>query len=332
MSPKSNEYQTFKYDASPFFFYIDVLPLNLTQYEIPHHAELLKQVQSNPIMPLPMRIDRVFSGKSTILIRPKNPISFSINEKIAIINPQPFIQSGIKKLLYFTEIRASGEFALSLTLKNAEAWWNSTKFLYGRMRSLEEDFVAFINAYLHIMVQSKINDEDLIGAAIQYCGLIRDICEKRIHENYILVEMKGKTKRVDLYKAKEGKVIEKRFKRTKRDLLYPAFVDIEVLNLEGVGYSQLYSENISIKAKAMKYIPLLFYDDLLECMLQNLKILEEDNCEIIDPSILLDNNIIKVIDKETPNLEQYSWLREFEDININSIMNSFDPTFSYDLR
>jgi len=212
-SPKPREYETFNYDASPFFFYIDVLPLELFQYDIPHHVELLKEVQFNPIMPLPLRVDRVFSGKSSVLIRPRDPVSFSINENIAIINPEPFIQSGIKKLLYFTEVRASGEFAMSLTLENAELWWNSTRFLYGRLRALEEDFTAFLKAYILIMVKAKIESEDLISAAIQYCELIRDICNKRIQENRIVVETKKKEKLVDLYKMKDAKVIEKRLKR-----------------------------------------------------------------------------------------------------------------------
>ena len=330
MSPKRREYKTFKYDASPFFFYIDVLPLDLSQYDIPHHAELLKEVQSNPIMPLPLRVDRVLSGKSSILIRPRDPVSFSINENIAIINPQPFIQSGIKKLLYFTEVRASREFVLSLTLENAEEWWSSTKFLYGRLRTLEEDFVAFLKAYLHIMVKAKINNDDLNSAARQYCELIRDICNKRIQEKYILVELKEKEKLVDLYKMKEGDVFEKRFKKTRRELLYPEFVDIEVVDFEEAGYSQFNSKKF--KGKAMKYIPLLFYDDLLECMLQNLEILKENECEIIDPSILLDKNIIKLVDKDTSGLDQYTWLKDFNQIKIDSVMNSFKPTFPYDLR
>ena len=332
MSPKPREYTTFKYDASPFFFYIDVLPLDLSQYDIPHHADLLKEVQSNPIMPLPLRIDRVFSGESSILIRPRDPVSFSINENIAIINPQPFIQSGIKKLLYFTEVRASREFALSLTLENAEVWWNSTKFLYGRLRTLEEDFAAFLKAYIHIMVKAKIESEDLISAAIQYCELIRDICDKRIREKHIIVETKKKEKLVDLYKMKDGKVIEKRFKRVDSKLLYPSFVDIEVMNLEGVEFSNIKDKELKIKSIIMKYIPLLFYDDLLECMLQNLGTLQEFEGDIIDPSFLLENDIVKLYDKEIPNPDQYTWLKEFDEINIGSIMNSFEPTFPYDLR
>jgi hypothetical protein len=293
---------------------------------------MLESVQSSPIMPLPLRVDRVFNGKSTILIRPREPVSFSIDEYLAVINPQPFIQSGITKLLYFTEVRASREFVSSLTLENALEWWNSTKNLYGKLISLEEDFVAFLKAYLHIMVKAKVNNEDLISAATKYCELIRDVCDQRIQEKYIIVEMKEKEKLVDLYEMKEGKVFEKGFKRTRRELLLPTFVDIEVLDLEEVGYPFINSKNIKLKAKAMKYIPLLFYDDLLECMLQNLEILKDYEGKIINPSFLLENNVIKLLDKETSNLEQYSWLKEFEEININLIMNTFEPTFPYDLR
>jgi len=332
MSPKPKEYQIFKYDASPFFFYIDVLPIDVSQYDIPHHVEMLKKVQSNPIIPIPLRVDRVFSGKSTILIRPREPVSFILDENLAVINPQPFIQSGITKLLYFTEVRTSSEFASSLTLENALDWWNSTKNLYGKLKSLEEDFAAFLKAYLHIMVNAKVNDEDLISAATRYCELIRDICNQRIQEKYIIVEIKEKEKLLDLYKIKEGKVFENRFKRTRRELLYPTFVDIEVLDLEEVGYPSINSKNIKFKAKAMKYIPLLFYDDLLECMLQNLEILKDFEGKIIDPSFLLERNLIKLLNKETSNLEQYTWLKEFDEIKIDSIMNSFEPTFPYDLR
>jgi len=332
MSPKSKVFRTFKFDASPFFFYIDVLPLDLSQYDIPHHVEMLKEVQSNPIIPLPLRIDRVFNGKSSILIRPREPVSFSINENIAVINPQPFIESGIHKLLHFTEIRASREFTLSLTPDNAKKWWNSTKYFYGSLKALEEDFVAFLKAYLFIMVKAKVNNEDLISAATQYCELIKDVCNQRIQEKYILVEMKGKEKIVDMYKRKDGNVYEKRFKKTRRELLYPTFVDVEVLNFEEIGFSELNLKNNKLKAKDMKYIPLLMYDDLLECMLQNLKSLKDFEGEIIDPSFLLENNIVKLYDKEIPNPDQYTWLKEFDGINIGSIMNSFEPTFPYDLR
>ena len=329
MSP---QYTTFKSDASPFFFYIDVLPLDFSLYEIPHHVELLKKVQFNPIMPLPLRVDRVFNGESSIIIKPRKPISFSISEQIAVINPNLFIQYGLEKLLYLTEIRASNEFAFSLESENAKKWWDSTKYLYARLRTLEEDFTAFLNAYLLIMVKAKLNNEDLFKAAAQYCELIRDVCEKRIQDKIIFVETAKKEKVVDLYKMKDGSVFDK-LKKERPQLLYPSFVDIEVMNLESIGFTQLETVDYSIIKRILtmkKYIPLLFYDDLLECMLLNLKVLRDYEGDILDPSFLLDKNVITLYDSQdvkSADSSEYSWLKSFDNLDIESILNSIEPTF-----
>ena len=287
-------------------------------------------------MPLPLRVDRVYNGVLSTLVRPRNPISFSIGEKYtAVINPTPFVQYGIEKLINFTEIRASKQFAISLSSENVRKWWSATRFLYGKLKTLEEDFAAFLRAYLHYIIVAKLEEGDLISASIKYCELIRDICYQRIHEKHILVEVQDKEKLVDMYKMKEGRVQKKRFKFSKEKLLYPSFIDIEVINTRNIEYSQIYKDQDEVlkkNSKVLKYIPLLFYDDLLECMLQNLKTLENYEGKILDPSFLLESNVIKLLDKETSNLEQYTWLKEFDEINIDLIMNTFEPTFPYDLR
>ncbi|MHA1498300.1 MAG: hypothetical protein ACTSYF_07860 [Promethearchaeota archaeon] len=330
MSPAGKtKYETFKHDAAPFFFYIDVLPLDLSQYEIPHHVKLLEKVKYNPIMPLPLRVDRVFNGESSIIIRPRDPISFSIGEQIALIKPTPFIQAGIEKLLIFTEVRASGEFAISLTADNAQKWWNFTNYLHGRSRTLEEDFAAFLRGYLFIMVKAKINNEDLISAATQYCELIKDICNQRIQENYILVEKRDKEEIVKLYKMKEGKVYKK-FKSEKKDLLYPNFAEMEIFDLKELGFSQVKEQDANIlkkNSKIMNYIPLLIYDDLLECMLQNLENLKDFEGNILDPSFLLEQNIIIISNVDDFPSDQYTWEKIFDEIDLDSILKSIDPTF-----
>ena len=333
MSPKiEKKYKTFKSDAAPFFFYIDVIPLDLSLYEIKNHIELLKKIQFNPIMPLPLRVDRVFNGESSILVRP-NPISFSLGEEYtAIINPTRFVQHGIAKLLNFTEIRCSEEFIISLSIENAKKWWNDTRYLHGRLRTLEEDFAAFLRAYLYIILKAKINNEDLISAAIKYCELIRDICNQRIQDRHILVETKGKEKIVNLYKMKEGTYYRK-FKLIKKKQLYPTFVDIEVFNLKKVGFSQFKEkrgENLKKNSKVMKYIPLLVYDDLLECMLQNLKKLKDYEGKILNPSFLLEQNIILLAEKKDSSPEailNYTWFNEFNEVNLDTIFESIEPTF-----
>jgi len=292
---------------------------------------MLKSLGSNPVMPIPLRVDRVYNGEPSLLIRPREPISFPIGENWVYINPTPLLNLGIEKLIYLTEIRASIEFTTSLKVENVNRWWNSTRINYSKLKYIEEDFSAFLKAYIYTIVKAQLDFEDLNEAAIKYCELVRDICEKRINQNQILVEVKGKEVIKRLYKMKEGKVFETRFKRTTKDLLYPDFVDIELMNHENMKL-QNEEKKVKIKSQVLKYIPLLFYDDLLECMLQNIAILEDYEGEIINPSSLIKKGILILLEDEPPKPERYSWFQDFDEIDINKIMDSFEPTFPYDLK
>ncbi|MHA2289429.1 MAG: hypothetical protein ACXABG_11650, partial [Promethearchaeota archaeon] len=138
--PTKAKFKTYKSDGAPFFFYIDVVPLELSQYKMKNHIKLLEGEANNSIMPLPLRIDRIFEGKSSIIIRPQEPISFTFDDIVAVVNPVPFVRSGLKKLLIFTEIRSSEEFISSLSHTKAKIWWDMTKYLHGKLTTLEEDF------------------------------------------------------------------------------------------------------------------------------------------------------------------------------------------------
>ncbi len=280
-------------------------------------------------MPIPMRIDRVFNGERSVLIRPKEPISFSVSKDLtAIINPYPFLQSGFEKLLYFTEVRSREKFLSSLTSKRVLEWWELTKFLYGNLQSLEEDFSAFLRAYLHSIVKAKILEEDLVNAAQNYCQLIADVCRKRMEQNSILVEVKGKQENVKMYKIKEI-TYYKKFKKTSETQYHPELIDIEIYDFSQKGFSKAKEDRTNfmgkLKTKELKYIPLLFYDDLLECMLQNLQKLENNHTEILDPSLLFEKNIIftkKSKDLENIKMQDYSWWNTFDNIDLNSIFRS----------
>jgi len=328
---RKKEFNTYKSDGAPFFFYIDVVPIDIAQYEIQNHIKLLQGVAHNPIMPLPLRVDRVFNGESSIIIRPREPISFPIDDNLfAIVNPVPFIQCGLEKLLIFTEIRSSEEFVASLSHTKAKEWWEATRYLYGRLTTLEEDFAAFLRAYLHTVIKAHKYEEDLVSAAIAYCELIRDVCNKRIDSKEFLVETKERVKFVQLYKRKERNVYQK-FRKKREELLYPGFLDIEIIDNREMGFS-----NVEItESKILKYIPLLFYDDLLECMLQNLKKLKEGDVEILDPSLNIDQGIIILHETkrlQLTELSKYSWLRDFDEINLDSILSPIEPTFPPDLH
>jgi hypothetical protein len=315
------KFKIFKSDAAPFFFYIEIFPPDPTGFRLEHSKALVDSVKTNPIMPLPMRVDRVFNGEKSILIRPREPITFSImDDLVATINPEPFLQLGIEKLLNFTEIRAFEKFALSTTLERVNQWWSSTNFLYSKLLRLEEDFSAFVRAYIHTLVKAKMNEEDLLSAAKNYCQMVADVCEKRIKENTILIETTDGEANVKMYKEKMAKYYKKR-KKVEELQYHPELVDIDYYNLINGDFSPSKFDLDEIKVSKKKYIPLLFYDDLLECMLQNLNKLEEGEKEILNPSILLDHNVIvvqKSKDFEEVKLEEYSWIRSFADIDFES--------------
>lgn len=280
-----------------------------------------------------MRVDRVFNGEKSILIRPREPITFSIMDNlIATVNPSAFLQYGFEKLLYFTEIRAFENFLIHLNIEKAQKWWDSTKFLYAKLMRLEEDFSAFLRAYIHTVLKGKLNNEDLISAAANYCKMVQDICEKRLKENSILIETTRNEINVKLYKEKVAKYIKKR-KKVEELQYHPELVDIDVYDLSERGFKKNIGEQNSmideLKPIEIKYLPILFYDDMLECMLLNLKILDEEDKEILDPSFLLDQNII--ILKESKELEEiktqdYSWFNTFEEINLEKMVQSIDAT------
>ncbi|MFX1385671.1 MAG: hypothetical protein ACFE9M_00515 [Promethearchaeota archaeon] len=328
-----HKFKIFKSDAAPFFFYIEIFPPDLTAFRGERVKALLKKINTNPIMPLPMRVDRVFNGEKSVLIRLREPIYFSVMDDLnAIINPSAFLHYGIEKLLYFTEIRAFEKFTISLTFEKVKKWWDSTKYLYSRLSRLEEDFSAFLRAYINTLLKAKLNNEDLISAATKYCQHVQETCEKRIKENVILTETTLSNNNVKLYEKKLAKYYKKR-KKIEEVQYHPELVDIDVYDLSEVGFKNNYEDQISIidnlKPKGIKYIPLLFYDDILECMLQNLKKLDDGDQNILDPSFLLDQNIINLQNSEelkNIDIQNYSWLKEFEEINLELFTQSIRAT------
>lgn len=324
-----NKFKTYKYDAAPFFFFIDIFSPDYENPTKPLLVNLINSIKHNPIMPLPMRVDRVFNGERSVLIRPKEPISFPITEELtAIINPIPFLQQGFEKLLYFTEVRSREKFFLPLTFKHVSKWWDLTKFLYGKLPTLEEDFSAFLRAYLHTMIKAKILDEDLVDAAKAYCKLISDICEKRAEQNVITIDIKGEQRNVKMYKVKDV-TYYKKFKKTQETQYRPELIDIDIHDFSKTGFPK--SENNlhkllkEIPRKEIKYIPLLFYDDLLECMLQNQNELEKNEVQLLDPSHLLDSKAIitlKTKDLEKTDMNEFSWGKSFDSIKFEPFVET----------
>lgn len=338
------KFKTFKYDAAPFFFIIDVFP---SDPELKHETSksLVNKINKNPVIPLPMRVDRVFNGEISILIRPREIVSFPVkDDTVASINPIPFLQLGIEKLLYFTEIRSMEAFIKSIIPPNAQnrvnRWWDITRNRYVPLYRLEEDFNAFLRAYLLTVVKAKLNEEDMINAAKNYSQIIHDICEKRMTMNSIRTDIMSKksliTKDVKMYKVKEISFYKKR-KKINETQYHPELIDLEIFDLSERGFLKGDDRKSLIteiqKTQKIKYIALLFYDDLMECMLQNLENIKDGATEIVDPSFLIEKNAITLtnatkegsIPKKTRD-DDSGWWSDFGDIDINSPIQEIEKT------
>jgi hypothetical protein len=273
-------------------------------------------------MPLPMRVDRVFNGVSSILIRPREITSISISDDtIATINPNAFLQYGFKKLLYFTEVRAYEKFFQSITLDKVNKWWNSTQFLYAKLLWLEKDFSDFLKAYLQTLLKAKIDNEDLVNAAVDYCKRIKEVCEKRLQENIILIETIRKEEEVPLFIQKTAQY-RKKMKKVEQIQYHPELVNIDIFDLSEINFQDPDNRLQELKPKELKYIPLLFYDDLLECMLQNLRKLDDGEENVLDPAFLLENNIVHLSESKDLDYQEYSWINSFENLEFNAIVDT----------
>jgi len=317
-------FKTYKSDAAPFFFYIEIFPFDTSLIKNPNLYSLVKIIEKNPIIPIPMRVDRVFNGENSVIIRPRETISFQISEdQLAVINPHHFLSYGIKNLIYFSEIRSSEQFFKTLSSKKVISWWEATRFLYGNLYRLEEDFSAFLRAYLHTMVKSYIQGNDLVSAAIQYCQILEDVCKKRMEQNRILMEIDGEKSNVKMYKNKDL-TYYKKLKKVREHQSRPELIDIEIINYSSNNWPKYPTPKKGIVRTVKKYIPLLIYDDLQECMLLNLKYLEENEKTILNPSSLIEEKIITIIDSSNYDddfKKKNIWWKDFSNIKPDLFVN-----------
>ena len=322
------KFETYKSDAAPFFFYIEIFPFDTSLFNNPYLSSLIKTIERNPIVPLPMRVDRVSNGEKSVIIRPREVISFKISEEqLAVINPYHFLRSGVKNLIYFSEIRSSEKFFRSPSKIDVISWWESTRFLYGNLLRLEEDFSAFLKAYLYTMVRNYVEGDDLVSGAIQYCQILEDICKKRMEQNRILVEMDGEESTVKMYKEKD-QTYYKKFKKVTEKQYHPELVDIEIFNYSSSNWPKNPTTKNGLEREEKKYIPLMFYDDLQECMLLNLQYLEENEKTLLNPSILIEENIINIIDSKNYNDDfkiTNTWWNDFNTIKPDFFLEEMPP-------
>jgi len=250
--------KSFKRDLAPIGFYLDIFS-----------TEIFKI----PVIPIPMRIDKLANGEATLFIFPDNDKLNQLFEKLGLyINFKSFFSVGFKNLILYAKKKYK-----EITLRTLESeliinWFEKSKMFSAEIPSLTEDFTfiisEFLKMYSNILEKSlSPNHEDYNAELIQYCEKIINYFQEKIEQNTFQIKDMDLIKTVQLYKER-------------KEHYYPEIIstNVNILNRNNI--------------KRMNFVPYLIYDDIFDTFSYNKKILDEGIQKPLDINIWEKNGII----------------------------------------
>jgi hypothetical protein len=251
--------KSFKKDIAPIGFYFDIFPTDFCEI---------------PILPLPLRIDKISNGEPTVIITPNFNQIHTLCKKLKLtFDPQKFYFIGIKNLINYAKLKIKEITLRDLTLKNVTQWWELSKDLIAWNPDLLDSFTLIILEFIKVFNyinenKSDQNQKDYTNVLLKYYTQMIDYFRNKIENNIFITYYKDEVKEAKLYFEKRNK-------------FYPNIVNIQIYNKKNK------------KFKAMGFVPYLIYDDLLDCFFYNKNLLEQHQKKAINLKVYEDNLIIK---------------------------------------
>ncbi|MHA1673642.1 MAG: hypothetical protein ACTSYI_08430 [Promethearchaeota archaeon] len=219
---------TRKNDAAPMLFFID-------------------QIQSssfdNPILPMPLRIDRILTKRSSLFIFPSKRAIIQVKDKYFTFDYGKIYILFLENLLKYAEQKYRTLFYRQIDLRLVNTWWNLTKDLASRIHGFGDLQAEILQSYLDAY-QQYLQGKDEKEALIEHIDHIIKYCNEQVEQNSIQVDYKGKT-------------ISKRLYKKKSDRIFPDIYEVDIYN------------TLKQKTNRKAFVPLFVYDDLLDCYLYN---------------------------------------------------------------
>ena len=272
-----------KSDGAPMIFFIDIFP---------------SEILSNPIMPLPIRIDKITNGEPTLIIYPEEIYSKIYKGQVITFNYRDLYSQFFQNLVFYAKKKYREIIRRKLSNDKIQAWWEKSKPLIAQIPDYSRDMTFILKSYLDAYV-NFLDSQNSNQALLLYIKTMIDYCQKRIDENTIQLSYKGKIKEERMYK-------------TKKKHFYPDIVEFDIKN------------EMDNKTHRKAVVPIMIYDDLLECFLYNdmqlkkkLGIYEEEE-EEEEEIIIEKNENKKSLDEQQPKDEQN--YQEMEIISFDKII------------
>ena len=258
---KPNQIRSFKQDIAPMGFYFDIFSTPLFHI---------------PILPIPLRIDKVLNGEPTLLISPNLKKLERTCKKLKLcVNFRLFYKTGIKNLLNYA--RSKQIFITKKKVADVDIirkWWEASNKISTHNPDLVESFTFITTQFLKtysIIDKHNLNpildNINYINRLIEYCDSIIIYFRNKIEKNIFFIKKEGKFNLEKLY-------IERRKK------YFPIEIKIPIHDL------------ISNEIYDMEFVPYLIYDDLLESFCYNKKLLMNTTDNPINLKVYEDNKII----------------------------------------
>lgn len=259
MSPKysffnsPSKLKSFKRDLAPVGFYFDIFT-----------TEIFKI----PVMPVPMRIDKLTNGDLTLFILPDIGNLNKLLKKLDLtINFKKFFLLGISNFINFAKGKYKEIIHRNLQREMIIRWFENSRLIKTEIPSLTEAYTYLLLEFLNTFstIEEKGLDpslEEYTTELLRYCDKIISYTREKIENNVILIKEEGSTKTVQLYLEKKEKY-------------YPQIIAIKI-----------------DKKTKMNFIPYLIYDDILDIFSYNKKLLHEGKQIPVDVKIWKCNGII----------------------------------------
>jgi len=234
--------KSYKRDISPIGFYFDVIATDLFKI---------------PVMPIPMRIDKVLNGDPTFFILPDFKKLGELVENLDFcIDFESFYKVGIENLVNFAKNKYNKANYRALKNEIIRKWFIKSISIKADIPDLSNAFTFVTSEFLilYSTIEEKklnFNSENYRLELIQYCDKMIEYFRKKIEKNSFEIIVKGKVQNVKLYLEKKKKY-------------HPQIISIDIFNVN------------TNRRKKMEFVPYLIYDDLLDCFSYNKKKLAEE--------------------------------------------------------
>jgi hypothetical protein len=241
-------------DMAPMLFVIDTV-----------HSEHY----DNPVIPTPVRVDKVSNGEFTSIILPSKQPQIERDDQVFYIDVIRLLELGFQNLMSYTAIKFNEITYRPLNIANISKWWENTRKYTCHFPTYIQDIDTILQSYLKAYLKWKSSGDE-VGSLISYSDEVIDLCNTRLTKNKISYQLGKKIITSRIYsERKDGKKI-------------PQIWQVDRTTLE----------NGKVRKRA--FVPHLIYDDLLECFLSNKAELERGELEAIGFTELENLKVLRI--------------------------------------